>query len=126
MLHILSYGSGAFFEEGYHWYYWSFCEHMSERSQRNEVLRKPPESIFSRCYEDRTKSRNSPSIISNGHHCSNHLHTVSCGRFIPIRMMERTFPVGVEVIWNSLLGSAQKQRESAIHHVLALALYVTG
>jgi len=37
-------------------------------------------------------------------------------------MMERTFPVGVEVT----LEFAQKQRESAIHHVSALALNVTG
>jgi hypothetical protein len=38
-----------------------------------------------------------------------------------VGMTERTFPVGVEV---TLLGSAEKQRGSAIHHVLALALYV--
>jgi hypothetical protein len=47
--------------------------------------------------------------------------TVSCGRFTPIRMTEKTFPVDVKV---TLLGCAQKQRGSTIHHVLAP--YVTG
>ena len=43
----------------------------------------------------------------------------SYGRFIPIRMTERTFLVGVEVTLE-FPGSAQKQRESAIHHELEL------